>query len=198
MVRRDVTDSSTSTEAERSATGRTVPAGVSPAPVGAGAPGSRPQVWLGDRRARAGHRKPVRRREPCNGKQARGPQHQVKPAASTDEQSVGRAAHVPAKATRGPHETGEGSAARDGGVWGAARVQGSVRNARDPSVPPQSRQGHSNKAKPKSVPAQRESEGAVVPKTDARAPGTNAVTNNAAGGRGPCGGQVVEGVSDEL
>jgi len=42
------------------------------------------------------------------------------------------------------------------------------------------------------MPAQRESEGAVVPTTAARAAITNAATNNAAGGKSPCGGQVDE------
>ena len=53
------------------------------------------------------------------------------------------------------------------------------------------------------MPAQRESEGAVVPTTAARAAITNAATNNAAGGKGPCGGQVEdagkgEGMADRI
>lgn len=48
------------------------------------------------------------------------------------------------------------------------------------------------KPKAKSVAAQRESEGTVVPQTEARASGTNAVKKNAAGGKGPCGGHVGE------
>lgn len=51
-------------------------------------------------------------------------------------------------------------------------------------------QGASYKPKAKSAAVQRESEGIVVPHTGARAPGTNAVQNNAAGGKGPCGGHV--------
>ena len=39
----------------------------------------------------------------------------------------------------------------------------------------------------KSGAVQRESEGTVVPQTSVRAGRTNAVTNNAAGGKGPCG-----------
>jgi RNA-directed DNA polymerase len=104
----------------------------------------------------------------------------VKPAASTDEQSGSRAAHVTAKAT---------SKARDservvgpGGVWGVARAQGETRNTRDPSAQPSSGQGGPYKAKPKSATVQRESEGIVVP--------TIAVTNNAAGGKGPWGDRV--------
>jgi RNA-directed DNA polymerase len=68
-------------------------------------------------------------------------------------------------------------------------VQGRERNMRDPSAPPSSRQGLPDKAVPKPMPAQRESEGAVVPPSAARAALTNAATNNAAGGKGPCGGQ---------
>ena len=81
---------------------------------------------------------------------------------------------------------------RDGGVGGAARVQGRERNTRDPSAPPSSRHGPAYKATPKSQPAQRESEGAVVLRDPARAGSTNAVTNNSAGGKGPCGGYVDE------
>jgi group II intron reverse transcriptase/maturase len=57
---------------------------------------------------------------------------------------------------------------------------------------PSSRQGGSYKPKAKSSAAQRESEEGTVPKTGASAPGTNAVKNNAAGGKGLCGGQVGE------
>src|SRR6185437_13199972 len=90
---------------ERPASRCTSPAGASPAPVGVGAPGSRSQPREGDLAGRAGRRKSVRRREPRSGEQARGPQHEVKPAASTEEQSGGRADHFTAKATptaRGP------------------------------------------------------------------------------------------------
>jgi len=62
-------------------------------------------------------------------------------------------------------------------------VQGSVRNTRDPSALPSSGQGEPYKSKTKSVAAQRESEGTVVPSMVA--------TNNAAGGKGPWGGRVV-------
>jgi len=61
-------------------------------------------------------------------------------------------------------------------------VQGGVRNTRNPSAPPSSRQGGSYKPKAKSSAAQRESEGIVVPSMVA--------TNNAAGGKGPWGGHV--------
>jgi RNA-directed DNA polymerase len=71
------------------------------------------------------------------------------------------------------------------GVWGAARVQGEARNTGDPSALPQSRQGGSYKPKVKASAAQRGSEGTVVPRRVA--------TNNAAGGKGPWGGQVDDG-----
>ena len=69
-----------------------------------------------------------------------------------------------------------------GGVWGAARVHGEERNTRDPSAQPSSGQRGSYKPKAKASAAQRESEGTVVV--------TRAATNNAAGGKGPCGGHV--------
>ena len=162
------------------------PTGESPVPVGVGAPGSRPQVVEGDLCARAGCQKPVRRRKPRSGEQARGPQHEVKPAASTDLQPAGRAAHVTAKATslqRDPKRCGD-----CGGVWGAARVQGHVRNVRGPSAQPLSGQASSYKPKAKSSRAQRESEGIVVPEGATAL--TKAVGHNAAGGKGPCGGHA--------
>jgi RNA-directed DNA polymerase len=70
-------------------------------------------------------------------------------------------------------------------------VQGETRNTGGPTAQPASRQGGSYKPKAKSSAAQRESEGIVVPESEARAERTNAVKNNAAGGKGPCGGQVV-------
>ena len=164
------------------------PAGEKPVPVSIGAPGSRPQAMRGDSRARAGCQEPATRREPCNGEQARGPQHEVKPAASTEEQSGGRADHVAAKATPTvpePRRT-DGS----GGVWGAARVQGGGRNTGDPSGQPQSRQDGSYKSETKTSVAQRESEGTEVPETGEKFSGTKAVKKNAAGGKGPCGGHA--------
>jgi len=164
------------------------PTGESPVPVGVGAPGSRPQVVEGDFRARAGRQKPVKRREPFSGEQARGPQHEVKPAASTDLQPAGRASHVTAKATslvQGPKRAGG-----CGGVRGAARVQGVVWNTRDPSARPESGQASSYKPKAKSSRAQRESEGIVVPDGGVQTSSAKAVRHNAAGGKGPCGGHA--------
>jgi RNA-directed DNA polymerase len=140
--------------------------------------------------AEAERRKRATQRELGSEKQARGPQHEVKPAASSHPQSEGRAAHFTAKATS---TTRASERSVDlGGVEGAARVQGSTRNTRDPSALPSSRQGGSYKSKTKSSAVQRESEGIVVPKREARVSSTNVVTNNATGGKGPWGGHVDE------
>ncbi len=69
-------------------------------------------------------------------------------------------------------------------------MQGEVRNSGDPSALPSSGQGGSYKPWAKSSAAQRESEGATVPKRAAQAARTNVAQNNAAGGKGPCGGRV--------
>jgi len=164
------------------------PAGGSPAPVIAGEPVSRPRATRRDPCVQAGRRKPVRQRRLLSGEQARGPQHEVKPAASTEEQSGGRAAHVTAKATLDAPvpERASGSS----GVRGAARVQGGTLNSGGPSARPSSRRACPYKSETKSERVQRESEGIVVPKTGVRASGTNVVTNNTAGGKGPCGDRV--------
>jgi len=126
--------------------------------------------------ARAGCRKPLRR------KQARGPQPNVKPAASTDLQPESRAIHFAAKAMSGARTSGAAGASDLGGVGGAARVHGDARNTRGPSARPGSGRGAGDRPKAKSCAVQRESEGTVVV--------MRAVTNNAAGAKGPCGGQV--------
>lgn len=188
MVRRDVEEGLIPAGGGPTLACCATPTGESPVPVGVGAPGSRPQAAEGDFHARAGRQKPVRRQLPRSGEQARGPQHEVKPAASTDLQPAGRAAHVTAKATspgRVPKRAGD-----CGGVWGAARVQGVERNTRDPSALPESGQARSYKPKVKSRRAQRESEGIVVPLGAAQAVPAKAVGHNAAGGKGPCGGHV--------
>src|SRR6185436_14366591 len=66
-----------------------------------------------------------------------------------------------------------------GGVLGAACVQGSSRNTRDPSAPPSSRLGGGNRPKAKGAIAQRKS----VASRSSSVP-TMAATNNAAGGKG--------------
>ena len=175
MVCRDAKASPRSAGEKQADACRAVPAGGSPVPVGAGAPGSRPPAAGESPRAEAGRQEPLRR------EQARGPQHQVKPAASTDEQSGSRAAHVTAKATITARESGW--AGRSGGVEGAARDQGTARNTRGPSAQPQSRQSGSYKPEAKASAAQRESEGIKVAKM--------AVKKNAAGARGPCSGSAV-------
>jgi hypothetical protein len=57
------------------------PTGASPVPAGVRAPGSRPQPSGGEPDGRAGRQKGLRT------EQARGPQHEVKPAASAEKQS---------------------------------------------------------------------------------------------------------------
>lgn len=142
----------------------------------------------GDLQVRAGRQKPARQRELLSGERTHGPQLKVKPAASTDSQPGGRADHVAAKATS---STGVPKPVSDsGGVGGAARVQGEARNTRGPSAQPESGRGGSNKPVAKSSAVQRESEGIEVPQTVGFATGTKVVTNNAAGGKGPCGGRA--------
>ena len=160
MVRRDVMSYRSASWGRITIACCTSPMGASPIPVSIGAPGSRPQVWKGDRHIRAGYQKSGRWREPLNGERTCGPQHEVKPAASTDKQPGGRAAHFTAKATLSAGVPKPVSSS--GGVWGAARMSGEERNTRDPSAWPPSRQGGSYKPRAKSSTAQRESEGIVV------------------------------------
>ena len=180
MVRPEERETPAMAEGTRS--GRVEPAGASPAPVSVGAPGSRPQPSSREAAGRAGRQEPVRWREPRSGEQARGPQHQVKPAASSHLQWESRAEHLAAKATFDAPGSGQIRASSLLGVQGAARVQGTTRNRRDPSALPSSRQGVSYKPMAKSSAAQRESEGLVVP--------SMVVTNNATGGKGPCFGHA--------
>src|SRR5213075_1471019 len=171
MVRRE--EAERTSRDEREALGCTSPTGESPEPVSAGAPGSRSAVRVEIPEAEAGRRKPLRR------EQQRGPQHEVKPAASTESQRESRAAHVTAKATSRRPQSG-GTRGRDlSGVWGAARVEGEVRNTRDPSAQSLSRQGGSYKPKAKSSAVQRKSEGIVVVKRETK--------NNVFGAKDPCG-----------
>ena len=170
MVRRDEADGM------MSASRCSSPAGASPASVSAGAPSSRPQVSAERPVARAGCQEPLRR-EPV-----RGPQHNVKPAASSDLQPERRAGHLAAKTTSRVPSSGDARARELGGVRGAARGQGDARNTRGPSAPPWSGQSASYKPMAKSRRAQRESEGTVVLVT--------AATNNAVRGKGPCFGRA--------
>src|SRR4029450_1024653 len=127
MVRREGVDKSSS------APRRSSPTGASPVSVSAGAPSSRPQASGETPRPQAGCHKPLRR-EP-----ARGPQPDVKPAASTDLQPESRADHDTVKATPAAAPAG-GHAVGLGGVWGAARVHGAELNTRGPSAQPESGQ----------------------------------------------------------
>ena len=136
------------------------PAGASPVPAGARAPGSRLLVQGEILVIKAERRKPDPRLS-CGGEQARGPQHQVKPAASTELQPESRAGHVAAKATSVVSQSGDHIAGL-GGVWGAARVHGEERNTRGPSAQPRSGRSASYKPTAKASRAQRESEGVVV------------------------------------
>ena len=71
-------------------------------------------------------------------------------------------------------------------------MQGHVRNVRGPSAQPCTSKGQASSYKPKakSNRAQRESEGIVVLHAQAQAGATKAVGQNAAGGKGPCGGHA--------
>jgi hypothetical protein len=168
MSRRDEVDS------RSSASRCSSPAGASPASVSAGAPSSRPQAPGEIPVARAGCQEPLRR-EPV-----RGPQHEVKPAASTQLQPESRAAHVSVEATSPAPQSGGTRAGGLGGVQGAARGQGAERNTRGPSAQPGSGQRGSYKPMAKASAVQRASEGTVVV--------PRLATNNARGAKGPCGG----------
>lgn len=172
VVRREETGPTGGRLTEQAVSCCEVPAGESPVRVGIGGRGSRPPLGVERPLGEAWCRKPSKR-----GEQVRGPQHEVKPAASTDLQSESRAAHVTAKATSAA-DGSEWEAAGLGGVWGAAREQGTLRNTRGPSAPRREPQGGPYKPKVKSGAVQRESEGAVVPEM--------AMTKNVAGGKGPC------------
>jgi len=170
MVRREDSEPTGGRPAEQEAGSRcTSPAGESPARVIAGEPISRPppeaEMPIGE----------AWRQEPRKREQVRGPQHEVKPAASKDQQWEGRAAHVTAKATPAARESGwaEGFP----GVLGAARGQGEGRNTRGPSASRPSPQVAPCKSKTKGADEQRKSEGSIVP--------LMGVKKNAPGGRGP-------------
>jgi hypothetical protein len=169
MVRRDDNERSQDREVSRCAS----PAGASPAPVSVGAPGSRSPEPSESSGAEA------RRQEPSDGRQGRGPQHEVKLAASTEKQSGSRADHVTAKAissTRRSETIDEDSR----GVGRAARVHGEARNTGDPSTQSFVEDTRSDQADGQARAVQRKSEGIVVPVMTA--------TQNAVGGKGPWGG----------
>ncbi len=161
-----------------------VPAGESPERVIAGEPGSRPAPETERSTGEAWCRKPDAA-EVAGGRQQRGPQHEVKPAASSEIQSESRAAHVTAKATSSARESGWAEGL--GGVEGAARAEGKVRNTRDPSRRATSAEGRAYKPKAKARGDERESEGSVVPEK----------AGNTAGGKGPCLCRASTGVAGE-
>jgi RNA-directed DNA polymerase len=168
----------------------TVPAGESPAAVIAGEPRSRPPPEAQKPTGEARCQKPSAAKA-VRGEQQRGPQHQVKPAASSEEQSESRAEHFAVKATFPARESGwVGSL---GGVEGAARAEGAMRNTRDPSAQPTSGKDRPYKPSAKAGGAQRESEGAVVPRRAVE----KAVKKNAARGKGPWGGTASAGGKGE-
>ncbi len=170
MVRRD-------DESARALTSRrSSPAGASPATESPGAPSSRPQPCEETRAGQAGCQEPLRR-EPV-----RGPQHEVKLAASSDLQPERRAGHVAAKTTSRVPLSGGARARELGGVRSAARGHGDERNTRGPSAQPGSGPRDSYKPGAKASVGQRESEGTVVVMSRA--------TKNARGAKGPCGGNV--------
>src|SRR6187401_1091637 len=130
MVRPDEADHA---EVNRAEVSRFVDlAGASPVQSDTGNTGSRLQFREEIRGATAERHKPWRQLELFAGEQARGRQHEVKPAASTEKQWESRAAHVTAKATSEGASTGQSNAEDLPGVWGVAREQGSARNRREP------------------------------------------------------------------
>jgi hypothetical protein len=157
----------------RRLSGCTFPAGESPVPVSAEAPGSRSQAEGENPLSQAGCQKPGIQ----SGEQASRPQHQVNLAASTEKQWKGRAAHVTAKATFPAVKFGAIHAENLPGVGRAACLQGKVRNRRDPSAPSVAGQSQSYKPEAKASGVQRESERVIVP--------LRAVRQNAAGGKDP-------------
>src|SRR5678816_106315 len=94
--------------------------------VSAEAPSSRPAASGEIQRLRPGDESARDSEELRSAEQVRGPQHQVKLAASTEKQSGSRAGHVTAKATAASQVSERGAAS--GGVRRAARVQGGSRN----------------------------------------------------------------------
>ena len=163
------------------------PAGESPVPVSIGAPGSRPPSEAERLKDEAWCREPSPAKA-GGGRQQRGPEHEVKPAASSEKQSGSRAAHVTAKAKSAARTSGK-IAVGSGGVEGAARAEGEVRNTRDPSAPPTSGKDRPHKPSAKAGGVQRESEGLVVL--------TRVVKKNATGGKGPCSGRASGEGTDE-
>jgi hypothetical protein len=171
MVRRDADENR---DAGATSARCVSPVGESPIPVSVGAPGSRVAASGEIPFVEADCRKPLRGEQPC------GPQHEVKSAASSQQQSGSRAGHVAAKAM--PAVLVPKRTASLGGVWGVARTEGEARNTRGPSSQPSSRQAIRISQKVKAGCAERESEGVVVVLTR--------VQQNVRRAKGPCFGWV--------
>ena len=170
MVRREDNDGSRDPEKSSCAS----PAGASPVPVSVGAPGSRSPEPREILEAEA------RRREPgSTGRQGRGPQHEVKLAASTELLTGSRADHVTAKATSSTKRS-EAIVEDSRGVGSAARVHGEARNTGDPSARPRVGGTRSEQVEGQARAVQRKSERIVIPVMTA--------PQNAVGGKGPWGG----------
>jgi RNA-directed DNA polymerase len=178
MVRREDNDESIDSELSSCAS----PAGASPASVSIGAPSSRSPESREIVEAEA------RRQKPSDGEQGRGPQHEVKLAASTEKQSGSRADHFTAKATSSARSS-EAIVEDSRGVRSAARVHGEERNTGDPSTRPQVKGTRTDQADGQAIAVQRKSEGIVVPMMTA--------PQNAVGGKGPWGGHDDENRNDK-
>ena len=175
MVRRDDDDGSQDLKESRCAS----LAGASPASVSVGAPSSRSPEPGEILEAEARRQEPVN-----NGRQGRGPQHEVELAASTEKQSGSRADHFTAKATSSARRS-ETVVEDSRGVGRAARVHGEARNTGDPSAQSRVRDTRSDQADGQARVVQRKSEGIIVP--------TRTATQNAVGGKGPCVNRVQRG-----
>lgn len=152
MVRRDGNGEERAQASAEPVPRCTSPAGESPVRVITGEPGSRPAFEAERPKDEAWCRKPSAA-QAVGGEQQRGPQHQVKPAASSELQSESRAEQVAAKATRSAWKSGYAPSL--GGVEGAAGAEGEVRNTRGPSVPPTSGKERAYKPSAKARGAQR-------------------------------------------
>jgi hypothetical protein len=175
MVRREDPKPSVGRPTEGTGSCCIAPADESSARVIAGEPGSRSPPEAERPTGEARCRKPLAA-EAAHGKQPRGPQHEVKPAASSYLQSERRAEHVAAKATSLCRESGWRGGL--GGVWGAAREEGAMGNTRGPSATRVRPRSCPDKPTVKQGVVQRESEGAVVVMSP--------VKNNSGGAKGPC------------
>ncbi len=180
MVRRDGRAKGVARAIDEAAPCCTSPAGESPVPVGAGAPGSRLPRAEEIPSAKRSVESPIAGSNEAGRNQLKAVQ------ASSDYQPKGdwecRAGHVAAKADA-QRPASPDRALGLPGVLAVARFEGEVRNTRDPSAPPTSGKHRAYKPVAKTRGGQWESEGLVVPMMAAQ--------ENAVGGKGPCSGQAV-------